>query len=153
MSIGRREQERTKAMSDESQIREIMNNHAKALYAKNAEQTATHVGDDFIAYTLAPPLVHRGAEIDGAKAWFATWKGPIVWENRDVKIAASGDVAFATSLGHMTGTKVEGFEVDIWTRCTDCFRKIGGEWRHVHSHTSVPFYMDGPPMAAIDLKP
>ena len=32
-------------------------------------------------------------------------------------------------------------------------RKIGGEWKMVNAHTSVPFYMDGSYKAAIDLKP
>ncbi len=53
----------------------------------------------------------------------------------------------------MTGTKVDGEEVDLWTRTTVCLRRIGGAWRIVHEHTSVPFYMDGSFKAAIDLEP
>jgi PhnB protein len=140
-------------MNDEAKIREMLNDYAKALYAKNAEQSFAHQAEDFMAFSLAPPLRHRGGDKAGTEAWFATWKGPIGWENRDVKIAASGDVAFATSLGHITGTKVDGEQVDLWTRCTDCFRKIGGEWKIVNAHSSVPFYMDGSYKAAIDLKP
>jgi ketosteroid isomerase-like protein len=140
-------------MSDEAQIREILTDYAKALYAKDAPRTAKHLSDDFAAFSLAPPLLHKGFDLAGTQGWFDTWKGPIGWENRDIKIAASGDVAFATSLGHITGTKVEGEQIDLWTRCTDCFRKIGGEWKMVNAHTSVPFYMDGSYKAAIDLKP
>ena len=32
-------------------------------------------------------------------------------------------------------------------------RKIRGDWRIVHQHESVPFYMDGSYRAAVDLKP
>jgi PhnB protein len=142
-----------KAMSDETQIREILNDCTKALYAKDAPRTGTHLSEDFVAFSLAPPLLHKGFDLAGTQGWFATWKGPIGWEHRDVEIAASGDVAFATSLAHITGTKVDGEVVDLWTRCTDCFRKIGGAWKMVNSHSSVPFYMDGSYKAAIDLKP
>jgi ketosteroid isomerase-like protein len=30
---------------------------------------------------------------------------------------------------------------------------MNGEWRIVHDHSSVPFYMDGSYRAAVDLKP
>jgi PhnB protein len=139
--------------NDETQIREILSDYAKALYAKDAPRTARNLSDDFVAFSLAPPLAHKGSDIAGTKAWFDTWKGPIGWENRDVKIEASGGVAFATSLGHITGTKTTGEEIDLWTRCTDCFRKTGGEWKLVNAHSSVPFYMDGSYKAAVDLKP
>jgi ketosteroid isomerase-like protein len=139
--------------NDEAAIRAILTDRAKALYAKDTRATAKHLSDDFVAFSLAPPLLHRGGDRAGTEAWFATWKGPIGWENRDVRIAAAGDVAFATSLGHITGIKTSGEEIDLWTRCTDCFRKIDGEWKIVNAHTSVPFYMDGSYKAAVDLKP
>jgi ketosteroid isomerase-like protein len=34
-----------------------------------------------------------------------------------------------------------------------CLRKTNGQWRIVHDHSSVPFYMDGSYRAAVDLKP
>ena len=62
-------------------------------------------------------------------------------------------MAFVRALGHMTGTKVDGEEVDLWTRTTVCLRRIGGAWQIVHEHASVPFYMDGSFKAAVDLEP
>ena len=52
----------------------------------------------------------------------------------------------------MSGTKVDGEEVSLWFRNTSCFRRNGGTWQVVHSHDSVPFYMDGSFRAAVDLK-
>jgi PhnB protein len=43
--------------------------------------------------------------------------------------------------------------MDIWIRATVCLRRIEGEWKIAHEHTSVPFYMDGSARAAVDLKP
>ena len=31
-----------------------------------------------------------------------------------------------------------GQEVDLWTRVTNCFRRIDGEWLMIHDHVSVP---------------
>ena len=87
------------------------------------------------------------------KQWFDTWDGPITWSMHEVNIAVGGDIAYAHGLGHMTGKKVDGEQVDVWVRCTGGFRKKGGTWQVTHQHTSVPFYMDGSLKAAVDLKP
>jgi PhnB protein len=149
--------------SDEQAIREIINDRSKALYAKNADKLFAHTATDTVSFDLAPPLQIAGDAArskEGIEAWFRTWKGPIGWETRDLTVAVSGDIAFTYGLSHITGTKVAGSEtkehgpyIDIWIRSTNCFRKNGGEWKIVHSHSSVPFYMDGSYRAAIDLKP
>ena len=65
----------------------------------------------------------------------------------------SGDTAYGFGLSHMTGTKTNGHEGDLWSRETLGFRKVGGAWKIAHEHSSVPFYMDGSFRAAVDLKP
>ena len=140
-------------MSDENQIREILQRYTRAIHDKDAAGAAKDQADDFISFDLAPPLVYRGADPEGTEAWFKTWKTPIGWDYSDVKVAASGDVGFATSLVHITGTKVDGEIINLWCRGTHCFRKLGGAWKIVNAHTSVPFYMDGSYKAAVDLKP
>ena len=115
-----------------------------------------HGVEDFLSFDLDPPLQHKG---DGAQArqaleaWFATWKGPIGLEDHDLVVTAGADVAFSTSLTHMTGAKTDGAEVSLWFRSTNGFRKENGAWKIVHSHSSVPFYMDGSFKACVDLKP
>jgi PhnB protein len=141
---------------DEADIRAIIADHSKALYAKNADQLSAHNAADFFSFSLDPPLLHKGSAPDAksqTEAWFATWKGPIGWEDRDLHVTAGGDVAFATSLAHITGTKTEGYDVSLWFRSTTGFRKENGAWKVVHAHSSVPFYMDGSFKAAVDLKP
>ncbi|HSM95140.1 MAG TPA: nuclear transport factor 2 family protein [Rhizomicrobium sp.] len=141
---------------DEAEIRAIIADRSKALYAKNAELLFAHNAKDFFSYDLDPPLLHKGTAPDAkahTEAWFATWKGPISREDRDVSVTAGGDVAFATSLAHMSGTKTEGYDVSLWFRTTTGFRKENSEWKIVHSHSSVPFAMDGSFKACVDLKP
>jgi ketosteroid isomerase-like protein len=54
----------------------------------------------------------------------------------------------------LSGTK-KGPEgtISFWMRETLCFERIGGAWRIVHEHTSVPFYMDATLRPAFDLEP
>ena len=54
---------------------------------------------------------------------------------------------------HPTGTSKSGKTSDVWFRSTLGFRKVGGEWKIVHEHESVPFLMDGSDKAALGLKP
>ena len=141
---------------DETAIRSILADHARAHLAKNVDLLLAHSAEGFLSFDLAPPLQHKG---DVAKArqaieaWFATWKSPIGLEDHDLVVTAGADVAFSTSLTHMTGTKTDGAEVSLWFRSTNGFRKENGAWKIVHSHSSVPFYMDGSFKACVDLKP
>jgi ketosteroid isomerase-like protein len=75
-------------------------------------------------------------------------------EPRDFKVTVSGDSAFCFGFLHMRGTK-KGAEgaVRFWMRETLCLLRIDGEWKIVHEHTSVPFYMDGTFRPAFDLQP
>jgi ketosteroid isomerase-like protein len=89
----------------------------------------------------------------GLQEWFDTWQGPLGCELREFTIPAGDDVAFSHSLNRMSGTKTDGYQADLWFRHTLAFRKIGGAWKIVREHESVPFYMDGSFKAAVDLKP
>jgi ketosteroid isomerase-like protein len=41
----------------------------------------------------------------------------------------------------------------LGVRATVCCRKIDGTWMVTHEYVSMPFYMDPPFKAAVDLKP
>ena len=137
----------------EAQIRALIDDWARAMRAKNADGVMAHYAPDSVTFDLAPPLISTGADAKGLQAWFATWPGPIGYEIRDLNITAGDDAAFCHSLNRLSGTKTDGEKADVWFRQTLCFRKIGGEWKIAHQHESVPFYMDGSYLAAVDLKP
>jgi len=44
-------------------------------------------------------------------------------------------------------------QFSFWFRSTLGLRRLDGEWRIVHEHTSTPFHMDGSGRAATDLQP
>ena len=52
----------------------------------------------------------------------------------------------------VSGTLLDGGEVDMWVRATICMRKIKGQWTIVHEHQSVPFDAQTG-KASLDLKP
>jgi len=138
--------------SDEAGIRNLIDRRADALRAKDVDGVISCRAADYVQYSLAPPLSHI-SDPGNISAWFATWRGPIGSEVRDLTIVVGGDSAYSFGLCRMTGTKTSGDEVDLWFRETLGFRKVGGVWKIAHEHSSVPFYMDGTFRAAIDLKP
>jgi ketosteroid isomerase-like protein len=101
------------------------------------------------------PLQYRGANAyrENWQAWFSTFQDPIGYELRDLKISADKDLAFCHSFNRITGKRTDGETTDVWVRTTFCCRRLDGQWKIVHEHQSVPFYMDGSYRAAIDLNP
>ncbi len=143
----------TSKTTDEARIRTLIDQRVKALHAKDAQAVLSCLAADFIAFSLAPPLISTMTEAKAYEAWFSIWQGPIGTEIRDLVIDVSGDLGVSHSLNLMTGTSSGGHDVKLWYRQTLSFRKIDGEWKIAHEHASVPFYMDGSFRAAIDLKP
>ena len=138
---------------EEAEIRALLDDWVGALRAKDSRKVVSHHAQAFVQFSLAPPLLSAAADAKGLDAWFATWRGPLVYELHALRITVGGDVAFSHSLNRLSGTKLEGETPEVWFRQTLCLRKFGTEWKLVHEHESVPFYMDGSYRAAVDLKP
>ena len=137
-------------------IRSLIDELVEALRAKDADRVLAAYAPELVNFDLAPPLAQFGNGPEDKKrleAWFATWAGPLGYEVRDFKITAEADAAFAFGFTRIHGTKIGGERADVWARQTLCFKRIAGDWKVVHEHTSVPFYMDGSYRAATDLSP
>ncbi len=142
--------------ADEGAFRDLLDTFARAIYNKNAAGAIALLTDDAVGFDLAPPLRMDSEAMhdpEGLEDWFGTWAGPIALKSHDVKIAVDGGLGHAYGLQHLTGTKIDGEDVDLWFRSTVCFRREGGRWRIAHIHNSVPFAMDGSGKALLDLKP
>lgn len=145
----------TTKTGDEAAIRGLIEDYAKAVRTKDARAAVANYADDVVSFDLAPPLQHRGVENirKQLEGWFATFRGPIGVELRDLQVDASGDVAVARSFNRISGARTSGEDTDLWVRATICFHRRGGAWKVTHEHISLPFYMDGRMRAADDLVP
>ncbi|MDR6290523.1 MULTISPECIES: YybH family protein [Inquilinus] len=141
------------AATDEARIRALIDQRSQALRRKDARGVIAGQAEDFVLYSLAPPLRDQGEGTAGLEGWFATWRGPIGYELRDLAVTVGGDVAFCHGLARLTGTKLDGETADVWFRITFGLRRAAEGWTITHEHESVPFYMDGSLRAAVDLKP
>jgi ketosteroid isomerase-like protein len=151
MSTATVEQQLTKDQADILALLKILD---QANHDKDAAACAAPFAPDAILFDLDPPLAHHGVEIRKRQAWLDSWATPVDLEWRDLKINVSGDLAFGCGFTRMSGTK-KGAEgtVSFWMRSTVCLERHSGSWRIVHTHTSVPFYMDGSLRPAFDLRP
>jgi uncharacterized protein (TIGR02246 family) len=146
---------KNKKASDQAEIHRLVEQWAEALRGKDIDGIMSHYASDVVAFDLAPPLQYKGANAyrENWQTWFPTFQGPIGYELRDLKIAAGKDVAFCHSFNRITGKRTGGETTDVWVRATFCCRRIDRQWKIVHEHQSVPFYMDGSYRAAFDLNP
>ena len=141
--------------SHEAQIRERLESWVSAVRAKDIEGVMSHYAPDILSFDLAPPLKYSGADAcrENWAAWFPTFEGPVGYEISEVSIAACHDVAYCHSLNRIYGIRTDGEQTEVWVRATVGFRNIDGRWMTAHEHYSVPFYMEPPYKASLDLKP
>ncbi|HHP7246014.1 MAG TPA: YybH family protein [Elainellaceae cyanobacterium] len=149
MTIGNRNR------AEEVQIRQRINTWIAALRAKDVDALMAHYAPNLLLYDLDPPLVHHGADTyrKSWQEWFASIQGDVGYEIRNLSLSVGDDVAFSTSVNQMSGMQITGEQFNIWVRMTVGYRKQDDQWRVVHEHISVPFYMDGSFKAAVDLEP
>jgi ketosteroid isomerase-like protein len=139
---------------DKSSILAHIDNMSKAHFDKNPYAVAANYAPDAAIYNLAPPLIHHGIDLEEKQAWFNTWNGPIEIEPRDFQVTVSGDTAVAWGYMRLTGNKIGvDHPVSFWMRETICLERQEDNWRVIHEHASVPFYMDGSDRPAFDLQP
>ena len=139
---------------DETQIRALIDDRAKAVRSKDSNGAISNVAPDVLSFDVVNPLQHIGSDASKRRAeeWFSSFQGPIGFEIRDLNITAGDDVAFSHGLSHVSATRKDGVGLDMWWRTTVCFRKVDGKWMITHEHNSVPFDVESG-KASLDLKP
>jgi ketosteroid isomerase-like protein len=144
----------TSKASDESQIRKLLEDRAKAVQAKDVEAATSNLAPNILSFDVVNPLQSSGSEASRKRTeeWFASFQGPIGFETRDLVIIAGEDVGFSHGLNHVSATRTDGGLLDMWWRTTVCFRKIDGKWMVTHEHNSVPFDVKSG-MASLELSP
>jgi ketosteroid isomerase-like protein len=138
--------------ADEAEIAALIERRNQAHQHKDATAIVASYVPGAIRYDLAPPLLHSGMSRLEVEQWLATWDGPVTIDTDELDIAVDGALAVAHGVTRMRGRQ-GGVDQDLWFRSTIVLKRTDGQWRIVHEHTSVPFYMDGSDRAALDLQP
>ena len=124
---------------NESEIRDLIENWAKAVREKNIEGILANHSSDILMFDVPPPIQSKGLEEYG-KTWdlFYSWDREGVFDIEEMNITAGDDVAFASALMKCAGTDENGNREELDFRLTVGLRKIGGHWMITHEHHSVP---------------
>lgn len=128
-------------MSDEETIRTLLQRRVEALNRRDAASANTILNSRMVAFEVAGPLQMPSAQAtDDAltQAWLDLFEeGPKI-TIEELSIHADGAVAFSHSLNRLQGRRTDGQAVDVTMRSTLGLRKLDGEWKIVHGHTSLP---------------
>jgi ketosteroid isomerase-like protein len=129
---------------DEAEIRELMDDLAKAIHARDVDAAMSLHAPEVLTFDVVPPLSYEGAEAyrKSIERWFESYAGPISFETPELSVTVADDVAFSHGLARVSGSLKIG-ETDYWVRRTTCFRKIDGKWLIFHEHISFPVQIPG----------
>ncbi|MBV9844613.1 MAG: nuclear transport factor 2 family protein [Kutzneria sp.] len=130
--------------TDEACVRRLLDDRVDALRAKDVDRVMSLNSPDIVVFDIPTPLQYLGnyACRTSIVAWLNSYRGPLSFETRDLRVAVGGDVAFTHSLFRVSGTMKNGTATDHWVRLTFCLRKIGGKWRITHQHVSLPIDLE-----------
>jgi uncharacterized protein (TIGR02246 family) len=126
--------------TDEAVIRELVENWARAVRAKDLHGILANHSMDMLMFDVPPPVQSRGIEAY-RKTWdlFFSWSDdPVVFDIKDIHITAGTDVAFVAALMQCAGTEKNGERIELEFRLTIGLRKMDGQWMVLHEHHSIP---------------
>ena len=124
---------------DRKQIRQARQDWKRAFETRDVEAIMAHYAPEIVTFDIMPPLTYDGAAAN-RRDWgefFAQFDGDITITFADEHVECFGDLGFVREFTRLAGN-AKGKPLDLWTRETNCLRKVEGRWLIVHAHTSVP---------------
>jgi uncharacterized protein (TIGR02246 family) len=131
---------RSNTKSDESAIRDLVENWARAVRTKNLDGILANHSPDILMFDVPPPVQSKGIEAY-KKTWdlFFSWSRDFgVFDISEMTVTAGSDVAFVTAVMRCAGAEANGNKIELEFRLTIGLRKIGGQWIVIHEHHSIP---------------
>lgn len=140
--IGARSYGAASPTSDEREIRKIYDRFSAAIKAKDLNGVmAMYTRDEhavyFDAFVPRQYIGYTAYRKDYAE-FFKLFPGPSSSAIYDLHVAASGDLAYASSIDRWVVTGADKKPVEMIFRSTDVFRKVKGKWLVIHEHLSFP---------------
>jgi len=131
--------------SDKAQIEALEKGFAAGFNAKDASRIMSYYArDGLFVFDVTPPREHVGWE-DYKKDWdgfLGSFPGPVVFKLSELSVTVVGPVAYGHSIQSITTTAKDGSTSELVVRVTDVYRKIGGHWKIVQEHVSIPVDTD-----------
>ncbi|MGH7842773.1 MAG: YybH family protein [Candidatus Binataceae bacterium] len=125
------------AAGDKAKITDIEH---KIIDATTADQVMKYYDkDDIDLYDFHPPLQYAGSSAVSADlADFFNNATDVKGVFVDLVVETDGKMGMARSLQHFTWKGKDGKPGEGTFRVTDVYKKVGGQWKVIHSHVSVP---------------
>ena len=124
---------------NETQIRQLVENWAKAVRNNDIEAILSNHSDDIVMYDVPKPFQTVGIDAY-RKTWdtFFAFTIPGVFDIQKLHIVADENVAFcfATMKCADKSNSVEFVDLDF--RLTIGLQKINDQWTIIHEHHSIP---------------
>ena len=130
----------SQSTAEEAKIRSLIERWSKAVRDQDLAAIRQDHDAEILMFDVPPPFQSRGID-DYMATWetfFSSSEKPVSFNFTDVKITAGADVAFATAVGHCVNIDKDGQREPLDFRLTMGLRKIGGRWRVIHEHHSLP---------------
>jgi uncharacterized protein (TIGR02246 family) len=132
---------RRRPMSDEAEIRALIERWAEAVHAGDMDGVLTGHADDIVMFDVPPP--EDG--VRGIQAYREIWPPFFEWQRQgaafeivSLEVTAGADVAFAHALLRCGTAEELKEDPDNRLRLTIGLRKEGGRWIVAHEHHSFP---------------
>jgi ketosteroid isomerase-like protein len=126
--------------NNESAVRTIIENWARAVRERNMDGILAHHTDDIVMYDVPQPFESCGIEAY-KKTWetFYDWaEDSGVFDITELHIVAGEDVAFAYAAMKCSGYDDTGNPEPLKFRLTTGLIKVNGQWMIKHEHHSIP---------------
>lgn len=126
-------------MTNESQIRQLIENWALAVRNKGMDGILAHHSADVVMFDVPLPFLSAGIEAY-RKTWdiFFKYTKPGVFEIGELNIKAGEDIAFCYATMKCSDKSNSDDYVDLPFRLTIGLEKTDGQWVIVHEHHSIP---------------
>ena len=129
----------TTPKENEKQIRDLIENWAKAVRNRDLSDIMAFHSEDLVMYDVPEPFQSRGPDAY-LKTWevFFKYTKPGVFDIHELNIVSDNEVAFAFGCMQCADKTDRGDYIPLDFRITIGLKKIKGVWVILHEHHSIP---------------
>jgi uncharacterized protein (TIGR02246 family) len=129
----------TTDQQNETEVRELLENWAKAVRNRDIDAILAFHSDDFIMYDVPEPFESVGLDAY-RKTWdlFFQYTKPGVFDIHELNVTAGENVAFAFGKMQCSDKSNRKEYMSLNFRLTVGLKKVDGTWMIIHEHHSIP---------------